>query len=121
MFLLFPLSCSRPHPDELLELVPETETPVVFRDELMRPYPNPFNPATTLAFTLKDAGRVELTVYDIRGRRVVEIHSGHLDSGRHEFHWQGKDSHGGQVASGVYFARLKISNELQVQRMLLLK
>ncbi len=115
------LSCSRPHPDELVEMVPETETPVVFRDELMRPYPNPFNPTTTLAFTLKDAGKVELAVYDIRGMRVAEIHSGHLESGRHEFQWRGIDSQGGQVASGVYFARLKISDELQVQRMLLLK
>lgn len=115
------LSCSRPHPEEMMEWVTETETPAVFEDELLRPYPNPFNPTTTLAFTMKSSGRVELAVFDIRGRRVAEIHSGHLESGRHEFQWHGKDALGGRVASGVYFARLKISDELQVQRMMLLK
>lgn len=115
------LSCSQPHPEELLEWITEVETPVVFKDELLRPYPNPFNPTATLAFTLKTADRVELAVFDIRGRRVAEIHSGHLESGRHEFQWHGTDFQGGRVASGVYFARLKISNELQVQRMMLLK
>lgn len=116
------LSCSRPHPDELNGWVSDLEVPVVvYRDELLRPYPNPFNPTATLAFTMKDAGRVELAVFDLRGRRIVEIHSGHLESGRHEFQWHGKNSQGGGVASGVYFARLKISDELQVQRMMLLK
>ena len=115
------LSCSNPHPEELLEWITEAEVPVVFEDELLRPYPNPFNPTTTLAFTLKTGDRVELAVFDIRGRRVAEIHTGYLESGRHEFQWQGKDYQDGRVASGVYFARLKISNELQVQRMMLLK
>ena len=119
------LSSSGPHPEEMWEwTAPEDEqedTPPLFRDELLQPYPNPFNPVTTLAFTLKDPARVELAVFDLRGRRMAGIHSGPLDSGRHEFQWNGQDQQGLRVASGVYFARLKIPGSLQIRRMMLLK
>ncbi len=94
---------------------------MVYQTELMKPYPNPFNPTTSIAFSLKDEGSVELSVFDVRGRCVAELHTGFLSEGRHEFQWHGKNLQGGRVASGVYFARLKLADDLMVQRMMLLK
>jgi len=83
--------------------------------------PNPFNPATTLAFTLQGGAAAELGIYDVRGRPVAELHSGYLGAGRHEFRWQGRDAQGAGVASGAYFARLRTGREVRVRRVLLLK
>lgn len=69
--------------------------------------PNPFNPMTTIEFTLRDAGSVRLCVYDISGRLVRVLKQGLLDAGRHEVVWDGTDGDGDQVASGVYVCRLE--------------
>ncbi len=69
-------------------------------------YPNPFNPATTVAFSVPGAGPVNLAVFDVRGRRVATLVDGVLDPGRHERRWEGRDDQGRSVGSGVYLARL---------------
>jgi hypothetical protein len=70
-------------------------------------YPNPFNPVTKIAFTLREAASVRLCVYDIAGRLVRLLEEGLLDAGRHEVTWDGQDSDGEKVASGVYFYSLE--------------
>jgi hypothetical protein len=67
-------------------------------------YPNPFNPVTTFEFQLAGPGLTVLSVYDILGREVATIVSGHLSAGRYRQEW---DASG--LASGVYFARLVTS------------
>ncbi len=67
--------------------------------------PNPFNPVTTLPLAVAAPTRVELSVFDLRGRRVRVLHQGLLEPGRHEFAWDGRDDHGGGLASGTYLAR----------------
>ena len=74
---------------------------------LEAPSPNPFNPATTIAFRLERADEVTLSVYDLRGRRIVDLAHGHFEAGRHEVRWQGDDAAGQGVASGVYLIRLQ--------------
>ena len=85
-------------PDEL----PRTAVPPRVA-ELDQNYPNPFNPVTKIPFTLREAASVRLCVYDIAGRVVRVLEEGLLDAGRHEVTWDGQDSGGEKVASGVYF------------------
>lgn len=68
--------------------------------------PNPFNPQTTLSFTLARAGRATLEIFDPAGRRVKVLAAGPLPAGAHAFRWNGADDRGGQVASGTYLGRL---------------
>jgi len=84
-------------------------------------YPNPFNPQTTISFELPRTSRVELSVYDLTGRRVVTLVDGELEGGRHEVTWQGRDARGRQVASGLYFSYLKADDEVMTRKMVLLK
>jgi len=68
--------------------------------------PNPFNPGTEVAFRVPHAGDVELTIYDVLGRKVTTMVDGHLSSGFHHAAWNGRDRFGGEAASGTYLARL---------------
>jgi hypothetical protein len=69
-------------------------------------HPNPFNPSTTLTFDLPRAGEVKLSVVDILGREVIVVSDGQHAPGRYSVIWNGRDFRGGQLASGVYIARL---------------
>lgn len=68
--------------------------------------PNPFNPATKLQFELVFAGEVNLAVYDARGRLVREFLIGQRPAGIHSVMWDGTDSAGRSVASGVYYVQM---------------
>ena len=96
------------------------ETPIV-QTALFDPRPNPFNPSTELKFTLAAAGGVDLTVYNLRGRKVATLVHERLDRGEHTAIWMGQDDAGAQVASGVYLARLRTDTEVLQKRMVLLK
>ena len=70
-------------------------------------YPNPFNPTTTFSFELKYADEAELVIVDARGRLVRTLVAGRREAGRHEVSWDGTDTAGRPVASGVYYYRLR--------------
>ncbi len=78
------------------------------RDRLAPAVPNPFNPRTTLRFELTAPATVELTVFDLSGRRVATLALGDRAAGRHEAVWQGCDEAGRSMPSGVYLARLRV-------------
>jgi M6 family metalloprotease-like protein len=96
-----------------------SEIPAV--TELLPAYPNPFNPGTTLAFTLASGGTARLEVFDVRGRRVATVHDGDLAAGRHEFRWNGRSDGGRGVASGVYVARFQAGAIEQTRRLTLVR
>ncbi|MBU1131009.1 T9SS type A sorting domain-containing protein [Patescibacteria group bacterium] len=79
-------------------------------------YPNPFNPTTTLSFTLPEASHVTLTVCDINGRQVTQLVNGYRESGIHEVTFDG--SH---LASGIYFYHLASGDFTKVGKMMLVK
>lgn len=81
-----------------------------------RNYPNPFNPVTTIEFTIPAAGMVKLTVYDITGREVESLLSRNMDAGIHSVDWNGA-----AAPSGIYFYRLSYGTQQITQRMLLVK
>jgi trimeric autotransporter adhesin len=83
--------------------------------------PNPFNPRTTISFTLADPGRVRLAVYDVRGRRVRELLDAQLGVGRQEVLWDGRDASGRAVAGGVYLFRVESDAGNRVVRGTLVK
>ena len=82
-------------------------------------HPNPFNPATTIAFSLPSAGRVELAIYNLRGERVARLLDEERAAGEHSLRWNGHDELGHKVPSGVYFARLQ-AGEMQASHKLTL-
>jgi hypothetical protein len=95
-------------------------TPVRFA--LGASVPNPFNPRTTLRFELPQAAPVELSVYDVRGRLVRSLVDGEtIPAGRHGVVWNGVDDAGRNVASGLYFYRLRAGNFRETKRMTLLR
>lgn len=83
--------------------------------------PNPFNPSTTISFTLPEPGKAELKVYDITGRKVRTLVSGPVSSGEHSVVWDGRDDSGQPVASGVYLSRLEAGGKVRNAKMLLVK
>ncbi|MFH1842311.1 MAG: proprotein convertase P-domain-containing protein [bacterium] len=84
-------------------------------------YPNPFNPATTIAFSIPFAQPVQLEVFNLQGRRVATLLADMLPAGRHEVTWRGQDTAGQQVASGIYLYRLQTWKFSETRKMMLLK
>jgi len=83
---------------------------------LYKPYPNPFNPTTTIEYFLPADGIVELTLYDIRGRVLLELYNGLQVSGYHRFLVDLSDQ-----ASGIYFLGLQAADTRMNQKLMLLK
>jgi len=88
---------------------------------LSQNYPNPFNQTTKIEFALAHSGFVSLTIYDLLGRKVRTLVSENLSSGCKSVLWDGKDDSGKEVASGIYFYRLKIGDFSEAKRLVLLK
>ena len=89
---------------------------------LLTNVPNPFNPSTTIRYVTPQAGRVELTVFNLRGHKVRTLISGQQqDAGSHKYVWHGKNDAGQSVGSGVYLAELKVDGTRSYQRMTLVK
>ena len=84
-------------------------------------YPNPFNPATRISFSLPEAQNVILVVYGVDGRRVATLVEGIQGAGVHEAIWTGRDDDGKSVATGIYFYRINAGPYNQVNKMTLIK
>ena len=84
-------------------------------------YPNPFNPSTTIRFSLPMTARVSLAVYDVHGRRVRTLIAGTKTEGSHEVIWNGTDQSDLPVPSGTYVYRLRTADGERVGRMSLIK
>ena len=82
-------------------------------------YPNPFNPSTVIRYELPLKGPVSLGIYSVTGQLIRTLVSGEQLPGPHSVAWDGRNSGGEQVGSGVYFSRLT-AGHLQCTRKLLL-
>jgi Zn-dependent metalloprotease len=83
--------------------------------------PNPFNPRTEIRYELPADGPVSITVYDVTGREVRVLVNETKQAGMHSASWDGTDSQGQSLASGVYFYRLEAAGFTQTRRMALVK
>lgn len=100
------------------ELDGEAAAPKVRR---VQNYPNPFDPKTSIAFSLGESGFTSLRVYDSMGRLVSTLVNGHLDEGAYRYSWDGRDNQGRPVAAGVYFYAVRSGGMSLNGRMVLSK
>ncbi len=88
---------------------------------LYQNYPNPFNPTTMISFTLPDKMTVNLSIYNLNGKLVKTLVNETLAEGIKRYPWNGRDSRGNPVSSGIYFYRLKAGGKVMTKKMVLLK
>ncbi|GAB4335520.1 MAG: hypothetical protein Kow0037_15520 [Calditrichia bacterium] len=92
--------------------------------QLLQNYPNPFNPNTQISFLVPASmtgERVTLKVFDILGREVTTLVNGNLTPGLHQVEWNGTNSAGQAVTSGIYFYTIKAGEKIQTRKMMLMK
>lgn len=105
----------------------EDITPSSIHEEVAQPiniitnHPNPFNPSTTISFTLSEAGNTNISIYNISGQKVRELLDSHLPAGSNSILWDGRDDTGSRVSTGIYFAQLVSGEKTGVRKMLLMK
>ena len=84
-------------------------------------YPNPFNPTTTINYTIPKEGSVKIEVYDITGRLVTTLVNNTMSAGAYKVTWDGKNSSGQSVGSGIYLYRIQANDFVSVKKMVMLK
>jgi hypothetical protein len=84
-------------------------------------YPNPFNPSTTIQYSLPEQAEVRIVIYNVMGQRVKTLVEGVQGAGEWEAYWDGRDESGNQTASGIYFYRMTASDFVETKKMILLK
>ena len=105
--------------DLLSEVETDTKEPQEF---VLHPnYPNPFNPSTTLSFSLPAAQTVDIDIYDTRGRRVRTLSRARYAAGTHSLTWNGRDDFGMPAAAGVYLLRVQAGEYQHTRKMVLVK
>ena len=87
----------------------------IARFALEQNVPNPFNPTTTIRFTLEKAVHVTISIHDVKGRRITTLIDDVRSAGPHEVLWVGANASGASVSSGVYFYRMRaVNNSLSI-------
>ena len=85
-------------------------------------YPNPFNPIANIKFEVAEFSQVKLSIIDFNGRFVSVLENEKMNPGQYQSLWDGNDSYGNQVSSGIYLAVLESNGILiQTQKLALLK
>lgn len=90
-------------------------------EPLHQNHPNPFNPTTEITFSLNREGPVVLTIHDAAGKRVRTLVNHRMSPGHHSETWDGRDSMGNTVATGVYFYWLRAGSQVLTRKAVLLK
>ena len=102
-------------------VAPITDAAPVKIFRLGQNHPNPFNPVTTIRFTLDREGPVELAVFDVSGRKIRTLAGGIKTPGDHVATWNGTDDTGSPVPSGLYFYQLFSGGDIETRKMMLVK
>lgn len=84
-------------------------------------YPNPFNPRTVIPYQMLQRGKMNITIYNIKGQKIRTLVSGFKNAGNHQTSWDGKNDQGLLVASGHYFCRMIVNNKVTTRKILLLR
>ena len=106
-------------PDTLTSMKELYNSPNHF--SLYQNYHNPFNPTTTIEYTVPAISNVEIKIIDLLGREVRTLATGKHNAGNHQVTWNGLDNTGSPVASGVYFCRMEAEQYRATAKMVLLK
>ncbi len=84
-------------------------------------YPNPFNPSTTIHYSLKEAGPVRIEIFNLRGQMIRSLVNESKASGSHKVMWDGKDKRGNTMSSGIYFFRMEAGKHSETRKMIMMK
>ena len=85
-------------------------------------YPNPFNPSTTIEFTIQNNSEIELSIYNIKGQKIKTLTQNEYAKGSHSIIWSGDEESGNPVNSGIYYYKLKVNGKTEaVNKCLMLK
>jgi hypothetical protein len=95
------------------------ETPGVWK--LAQNFPNPFNPVTTIGYSMKEKGVVTVKIYNVAGQLVRTLVDGVKDAGSYKAVWDGKNNGGFKAASGIYFYKMKTAGFSATKKMVLLR
>lgn len=98
---------------------PSPSIPLASRLESI--YPNPFNPSTTISYSVKDPSMVNLAIYNLRGQIVKNLSNESKQPGNYRLIWDGSSDNGQRVASGTYIVRLRIGDQAHSRRIILSK
>jgi hypothetical protein len=93
----------------------------LLKSELLSNYPNPFNPSTTIKYSLAREGQVTIDIFNIRGQKINTLVNGVMSAGLHTVQWNGDDADGKSVSSGIYFYRMNNEGTSSVKKMILMK
>ncbi|MFC1552020.1 T9SS type A sorting domain-containing protein [Candidatus Latescibacterota bacterium] len=105
--------------DKLPSHTDEESLPSAFK--VQTPYPNPFNPSTTIQYEIPRDAHVEFVVYDILGRKVADLENDWKSAGAYNVVWDGKNGIGDDVGSGVYLYRVKAGEFVEQGKMVLVR
>ncbi|UCF04053.1 MAG: T9SS type A sorting domain-containing protein [bacterium] len=83
-------------------------------------YPNPFNPMTTISFTLPEKAHVKVSIFTVEGKLIAVLLDETLDEGSKEITWNGRDTKGNRMSSGIYFYQLKVGEMSLTKKLVLL-
>ena len=83
-------------------------------------YPNPFNSSVTIQYFINDDSNVQLTIYDVLGKKIKTLSNKFENTGLISMRWDSKDQNGHRVASGIYFVSLVVQNQKQLKKLLLI-
>jgi len=104
-------------PDNYVSNDNHTVNPDAYK--LHQNYPNPFNPSTSIAFSLPEAGFVNLEIFNVKGQKVKTFPI--FSEGTHSVLWEGKNDEGKAISSGIYFYRLQTESVSEVRKMIMMK
>jgi FG-GAP-like repeat/FlgD Ig-like domain len=90
--------------DEITGIKDAQNLPVDF--QLFQNYPNPFNPTTTISYSVPNVSKLNITIYDIMGKKVKSFESNNLSNGHYSITWDGTNENGFQLSSGIYIYKL---------------
>jgi len=102
-----------------LDVEDELTIPTVFK--INPAYPNPFNPSTKIDMEIPDAGKVQITIYDVLGRIVMDHKLNYPSAGMYSFQWNPRNATGDPLATGTYILMVTHQNKILTQKITYLK
>ncbi|MDD2331703.1 MAG: T9SS type A sorting domain-containing protein, partial [Candidatus Cloacimonetes bacterium] len=100
----------------------EPEVPEIpMATKLLNAYPNPFNPQTNIRYSLKDAGQVQIEIFNLKGQKIRSFSNNHATAGFYSQMWDGKDTQGQVVGSGIYFYRMTSGKYSSTKKVMMMK
>ncbi|SVE29219.1 uncharacterized protein METZ01_LOCUS482073, partial [marine metagenome] len=102
-------------------MVDDPKSLLSYQYTLHSPYPNPFNPVTTLRYDLPEQTHVNITIYDMLGREVKTLVNQTQDAGYRSVIWDATNDYGKPVSAGIYLYQIQAGEYMQTKKMVLLK